>query len=73
MCIENVQVTDYMIQGLPMNADSLLQGRLPAIDVSEQSCMGIMDTVQLVIQSLLSGDFGGFEPQARRLRGPEVA
>ena len=73
MCVEDVQVTDYNIQGLPLNVDSLLDGRLPAIGVSEQSCMGIMDTLLLAFSTLVGGGGGGGGGKGRMLRGNDIA
>ena len=47
LCIEDVQVSDYMIQDLPLNLDTFLDGQLPTVDVSEEACLSILDASKI--------------------------
>lgn len=68
VCLEDVQVVDYKIEGIDLNLDELLGGQLPPVGLSDQACMSLLETVQLAINgtSLVLGREE--EEPVRRLR-----
>jgi len=63
VCLADVQVTDYKIDGIDLNLDTLLGGQLPAIALSDQACMSILDTAQVALNHT------GILNDVRMLRG----
>lgn len=73
VCIEEVAVTDYMIDGLPMNLDEFLQGKMPEVGVSDQTCMSMVEMGKIAVNTLLGGGGDENPDEVRRLlRGSEV-
>ena len=67
VCLEDVQIVDYRIEGINLNLDELLGGQLPAVALSDQACMSLLETVQLALNST-SLVLGREEEPVRRLR-----
>ena len=72
VCLNDVQVVDYSIEGIDLNLDAILGGQLPAVGVSDQACMSLLGTVQAALNAtnlLGRGDSARMLRQ-RQLIGP---